>query len=282
MGKFDGVLIVSDYDNTLVYTEDALSRGGELPPVSQENVRAIHHFMDQGGTFCVATGRALPAFAPLASGVPMNGPTILFNGGAIYDFFRKEYLYTAFLPDQVREHMAQLLEALPGVAFEIYHDNNEMHAINPNELTRNHLHLTHSPTVTLNSIFDAPLPIMKLLFEEYQPKLGQIADYIRSQPWGGAYEIFFSSHYLLEVTAKGANKGGMVRRLVDILGADPQHLYCIGDHTNDIPMLQAARIPFAPANAIETVRQLEGIRILPDCRENTIAAMISELEKIYS
>jgi len=281
MGKFDGVLIVSDYDNTLIYSERALTHGTELPTVSRENTDAIRYFMEQGGTFCIATGRALPAFAPLASGVPMNGPTILFNGGAIYDFAKGEYLHTAFLPDQVREHMAQLLEVLPGVAFEIYHDNNDMHAINPNELTRNHLHLTHSPTVTLESIFDAPLPIMKLLFEEYQPKLGQIADYIKSQPWGHEYEVFFASNYLLEVTAKVGNKGGMVHRLVEMLGMDPQHLYCIGDHANDIPMLQAARIPFAPANAIEAVHRVEGIRILPDCREHTMAAMIAELDKLY-
>ena len=281
MGKFDGVLIVSDFDNTLICSEDALTSGTALPTVSRENADAIRYFMEQGGTFCVATGRALPSFAPLAPGVPMNGPTILFNGGAIYDFARQEYLCAAFLPDRVREHVAQLLETLPGVACEIYHDNNDIHTINPNELTRNHLHLTHSPTVILDSIFDAPLPIMKLLFDEHQPKLGQIADFIHSQPWGGEYEVFFACQYLLEVTAKGANKGRMVRRLADMLGTDPRHMYCIGDHANDIPMLQAAHIPFAPANAIEAVYQVEGIHILPDCREHAMAAMIAELDRLY-
>ena len=28
MGRFDGVLLASDFDNTLIYTEDALLRGG--------------------------------------------------------------------------------------------------------------------------------------------------------------------------------------------------------------------------------------------------------------
>ena len=32
MGKFDGVLLLSDFDNTLVYTEDVLVSGGDLPP----------------------------------------------------------------------------------------------------------------------------------------------------------------------------------------------------------------------------------------------------------
>ena len=34
MGKFDGMLLVSDYDNTLRYTEGALRGSGEVPPPS--------------------------------------------------------------------------------------------------------------------------------------------------------------------------------------------------------------------------------------------------------
>ena len=33
MGKFDGVLLASDFDNTLLYTEDALRTGGPVPPL---------------------------------------------------------------------------------------------------------------------------------------------------------------------------------------------------------------------------------------------------------
>lgn len=90
MGKFDGVLLLSDFDNTLVYTEDALLSGGRLPPLNSANREAIHYFMAEGGIFSVATGRALPSFAPIAPTLPMNGPTILFNGAALYDFARED------------------------------------------------------------------------------------------------------------------------------------------------------------------------------------------------
>ncbi len=75
----------------------------------------------------------------------MNGPTVLFNGAAIYDFAQQRYLYTAFLPESVRGHICRLLEDLPETALEIYHDDDSIHAINPNEITYHHLHLTHSP-----------------------------------------------------------------------------------------------------------------------------------------
>ena len=34
MGKFSGVLLTSDFDNTLIYTEDALRSGVPVPPLS--------------------------------------------------------------------------------------------------------------------------------------------------------------------------------------------------------------------------------------------------------
>ena len=48
MGRFDGVMILTDMDGTLL---DSQSR------LSPENRRAILRFIQQGGRFSVATGR---------------------------------------------------------------------------------------------------------------------------------------------------------------------------------------------------------------------------------
>ena len=56
------------------------------------------------------------------------------------------------------------------------------------------------------------------------------------------------------LTAKGANKGGMVRRLAQRLGISMDHVYCAGDEANDISMLTAGAMGFAPANCIQAVR----------------------------
>ena len=68
MGIFSGMLLVSDFDNTLVYTEEALRLCVDMPPMSPGNRAALHHFMDEGGIFAVATGRAKPAFEPGGAG----------------------------------------------------------------------------------------------------------------------------------------------------------------------------------------------------------------------
>ena len=100
MGKFDGVLLVSDFANTILNTELPRRTGCPIPPISQRNVEAIRYFMANGGRFAVATGRALPAFRMFAEQVPMNAPAVVCNGGALYDFKTERYLDTMELAEK--------------------------------------------------------------------------------------------------------------------------------------------------------------------------------------
>lgn len=281
MGKFTGLLLASDYDNTLTYTEEALRLCRPMPPVSKANQAAIRYFMAEGGIFSVATGRAKPAFEAVADGVPMNGPTVLFNGAAIYDFSTGKYLCEAFLPETARAHIAQTIRELPFAAVELYHDNNDIHALQPNDVTRRHLHVTHSPTVIVDSMEQVPSPISKALFSTEPAHQAALLDYLRGQGWYGNYEIVASSDSLVELTARGANKGGMVRRLAALLHIPQANVACVGDHANDISMLTWAGMAFAPANALPEVRALPCVRTLPDCREDAIAALIAVLDEKF-
>jgi Cof subfamily protein (haloacid dehalogenase superfamily) len=281
MSKFNGLLLVSDFDNTLVYTEEALQKCVDMPPVSEENRAAIEYFMANGGTFSVATGRAKPAFETVVDGIPMNGPTVLFNGAAIYDFSRREYLVTAFLPDDVRPRIEEVVTDLPQVAVELYHDDNTIHALNANDVTRRHMHITHAPTIEVGSMDQVPAPISKALFSTEEAHLPELLAYLKAQPWYNDYELVPSAVTLVELTAKGANKGGMVSRLAQLLGVRRENVLCVGDHANDVSMLTWAGEGYAPANAIPLVLDTPGVRRLPDCRENAIAALIRDLDRRF-
>lgn len=281
MGKFDGVLIASDYDNTLVYTKGAMHSGSALPSLSPASRQAIESFIAQGGLFAVCTGRALPPFAAICRDLPHNAPVILSNGAAIYDVKQGQYLFTNFLPDSARDCIAQVLATHPHIAAEVYHDDLEVHALQSNSITRHHLCMTGTHAVELSDASQLPLPICKVLFEaepDHMPAL--VADML-AQPWASQFEIVQSHPSLLELTAKHADKGTAVQRLASLLHIDMAHVYCVGDEANDLPMLRCSAIPFAPANAVDAVRQLPGIHMLPDCRNDAIVAMIAELEKIY-
>ena len=87
MGKFTGVLLCSDYDNTIVDTAAVMRGEIEEALPGEKTIRAVEYFMAEGGRFAVATGRALAAFIKQAKTIPMNAPAVLYNGAALYDFF---------------------------------------------------------------------------------------------------------------------------------------------------------------------------------------------------
>lgn len=186
MQKFDHVLLASDFDNTLVYTQSALDNGTDIPPMCPRNRKALDYFIQNGGLFAISTGRALPAFMDYAKDVPMSAPCVIANGAAIYDFRANEYLYTAFLGEAIYEHMAEVLARFPTLAFEVYHDDCRIHAMNPNRYIRNHEHLTRSPVQVVERFADIDLPIIKILFEEDFPVLDAVRTFILSRPWGAS------------------------------------------------------------------------------------------------
>ena len=281
MGKFTGVLLVSDFDNTLIHTEPALRTGEPIPPLSEKNRKALEYFMAEGGRFTIATGRALAAFMRYAGVVPMNTPGIVCNGAALYDFTQETYLETAMLEGEIRERGQAILDRFPAVAVEAYHIQNVIHAVHPNEITRNHEHLTKVAITELPSLLDAPLPLGKLLFEADHTTLEQVKAFLDEMGWSEDYELIFSMPTLLELTAKGARKGDMVRRLAKRLGISMEHVYCVGDESNDISMLAAAAEGFAPANCNEAVRE-NGATIVAHCNEDALAEVVAILDKQYT
>lgn len=280
MGKFSGVLLASDFDNTLIYTEASLRTGKPVPELSPQNREALEHFIREGGKFAVATGRALAAFQRYVELVPVNAPCVVCNGAAIYDFAQERYLEYALLDETALQRGQQVLDRFPEVAVEAYHIDNVIHAVHPNEITRQHEHLTKVAVTEAPSLLEVPLPLGKLLFEAEHDELKAVQAQLIQEGWNRDYELIFSSKTLLEMTAKGANKGGMVRRLAQLLDIPMEHVYCAGDEANDISMLQAAREGFAPANCIQEVRDC-GATVVSNAWEHAMADIIGILDKRY-
>ena len=248
--------------------------------MSARNREAVEYFIQNGGYFSISTGRALPAFARYAKDLPCNAPCVIANGAAIYDFNKDCYVETAFLDADIYDHVDALLARFPGLCFEIYHDDRRIHVLHPNDYTRNHEHLTRAKTEEVKDFREVDLPIIKLLFEEEKPLLEQVRDFIVSRDWGKRYELIFSSDHLLELTRRGATKGGMILKLAKLLGVARKDIYCIGDHNNDIPMLEVSEIGFAPENAIPEVKEW-GAHIVCHCKDGALADVVEILNKRY-
>lgn len=282
MGKFDRVLLASDFDNTLVYTQAAVEAGfTELPPVPARNREALDYFTQNGGRFLVSTGRALPAFAPYAAALPINAPCVIANGAGLYDFHAEQYLATAFIGEEVREHIASLLAYQPELSFESYHIDRRIHTMHPNRYILNHEHLTRMKATAVSSFDEVDTPLVKLAFMDERSRLDALINFIRAQDWAGCYELISSADYLFELTARGATKGQMLLRLASLLGIAREDIYCIGDHNNDLSMAEVSAVRFAPANAVDELKAMPGMHLVSHCADGAVADVVETLDKRY-
>ncbi len=280
MGIFDGVLFLSDFDNTILYTAAAMNKGEKCPEMPARNLAAIHRFMAEGGYFGVATGRAMAAFRQYVPIVPTNVPAVVNNGGGIYDYEKGEYVETMFLGESSRAHIAAVMEANPAVSLELFHPGTLLQVYNENRWNAQHSKLTGMGYEVVADLSPASveMPLSKALFLGEEEDLKKAAAFIEAQSWRGEYELIFSNDHLLELTARGANKGDMARRLQKRLGC--KMLVCAGDHMNDLTMLTRADRAFCPSNAVEEVKKYA--TEVCHCEDGAIADMIEILEKELS
>ena len=268
MGKFDGVLLATDFDDT--YFPDS----SVLPP---ENLRAVEYFKSQGGIFTVATGRAHRTFAPFLELAPANAPVVLSNGAQLYDFQKEEMVAETTLAPTIAADLEELAARIPQVGLEAYHGE-DIYIWNPNPWTRYHLNKAGTGAVEC-PISHMPLPWGKAILHQDHPILLEAQAYLLSR-WSDRYEAIFSNPHMLELTDKGSTKGGMVLRLARMLGIRRENLYCVGDNQNDIPMLAVSAIPFAPANCAREVKDW-GAVLLPRCEDGAVARLIEILDQKY-
>ena len=239
MGKFDGVLLVSDFDDTL-YGADR-----RIPP---RNLEALDYFVSRGGRFTIATGRAYRTFAPYVHLAPINAPVVLSNGSAIYDFQREEMLVQTLLDPRAPKDFAALMEAIPSLGLEAYHGE-DIYVYRPNAVTDAHMKKVGTDYEE-RAIPDMPSPWTKAIVQQEYDELLKARSWLEEH-CPGRYEAIFSNRYYLEITHRGCNKGGMVAQLLELLHIPQKKLYCVGDNQNDIPMLERVGHSFIVDNAEE-------------------------------
>ena len=267
MGKFDGLLLASDFDDTL------FDWNLRIPP---RNLEAIRWFVSQGGRFTVSTGRAHRTFFPYAGQIPINAPVVLSNGAALYDFQADRMLEQHQLPRSSARDLSSILEEFPSLSLEVYHGE-DIYVCNPNEITLSHLRKVGCD-YTECPVAEMPLPWVKALFHQEPELLRPVQKKILER--FSCYEAIFSNPRYLEITGKGCTKGGMVARLAERLDIAPDHIYCVGDNQNDIPMLALSAIPFAPANCAQEVKEW-GAKVLCHCNDGVIGDIVEILDKLY-
>lgn len=266
MGKFDGILICTDLDDTLLTSDKK---------VSHENSEAIEHFKSEGGYFTFATGRVPEGARLILDFIKPNAPVISFNGAAIYDFEKDKYLWKRPL-DRESIKVAELIDrTLPNCGIEVccaY--TNYFSKVNYH--TERHKILEKFPDNYVD-YHDVTDDWIKVIFMEDEDRLYEVRDVIAKSQWADKFEFVKTSPWYYEMLVRGSTKGSAVPQLANLLGLDPRRTIGMGDNENDMSLMTDTGIGIAVANAIEPIR-LAADYVTVDNNSHALAKVVSDLE----
>ena len=261
MGKFDGILLCSDFDQTM-------GIGGVVTP---DNCRAIEYFQQNGGLFTIISGRNPLFLKNHQEGFRVNAPLVGYNGARILDQNTGELLHSGGRQDMLALDIAeQLWDTEPTVRRVVMHDRTT------NSLTC-HREEREGTVRTIKELRDAcEMPLYNVLCCAQTPEETEALLYKLRRIAPPCFEIARSWAMGIEIICMEDRKGPAALRLKKMLGA--RLLVTAGDFENDISMLEMGDISYAVENALPHVKTAAK-RQTVHYEQSAIAAIVAELER---
>lgn len=268
MNRFNKILLLSDMDGTL------LNSNGEI---SIENQNAINYFIENGGIFGVATGRGHRNSLLFLKEIEVNGPCIIYNGCAIYDFKDHKFLKLLELKKtRLKSFIKLCMKEFPRVAIQIY-DKDMCYLVSQESMVDLEFMRTHQPckVCELEEILD--IPWIKILFCGSMDELGALNRRMIENKLEDDIGWVFTSEIYLEYLPYGVNKGSALRDIRGLMDSDLK-IYAIGDYNNDVEMILAADVGIATGNALELLKSIADMVTVSN-DESAIAHVIYNIIK---
>ncbi len=269
MGKFDGRLLISDMDGTILNHEKKPLK------ISDENREAILYFQSEGGLFTFGTGRIPCSARPFMEGFSVNAPIVTFNGAAVYDMEKDEYLWTMPLPDTAMEAVRYVDAHFPNSGIEIYRAERAYHC-KQNMRTVEQFRDEQIPPIEAKPE-EVPLPWMKVLFAQECEETVLLRSAMEKNRFFEEYTLTQSGPLYYEILNKKANKGVALLKLCALLGISPRDVIAVGDGLNDKEMLACAGVGIAPQGSVPEALAAAD-KICVPCRDHVLFDIVYHLE----
>lgn len=262
---FNGYLLVSDMDGTL------LNSKGEL---SQENIRAIDYFVDNGGVFTLATGRMLASAGRFVPNLKIGLPVILYNGSKVYDYSNKKLLHENYLEEKRKEIVKKLQQEKPNLGIEVFSEEK-------NYIIQKCKYTDRLANSVCETIYDIPDELWKQKWtkilmigeeeevDELEENFHLICDNV---------EVLRSGDKFLEIVPEYTSKGSALKKLIEDFDIDPSKVIAVGDSMNDREMLKTAKFGFCTENGIKRLVEEAKFKA-PKNDDNAVEYVVRWLEE---
>ena len=257
-------LLIADYDGTLANSNHEISK---------ENLNAINDFISRGGIFAVCTGRATDSIKKILDRVNYKGLLASFNGAVLTDLNTGEELFKKGLDKQT--------------AIKFFNYAVEKGLYSHFYLNKGYLYFKHTDyTNVYEKVTGVKGRLAKDIIgyiettSEITPKILSFDD---KEKLDVCYpdlvdllpecDVVRSTDNMLDVNLKGVDKGGACELIANAFGLTSKDCIAAGDAGNDIPMLKAAGLSFAMANAEDSAKAFAN-KIAPSNDEDGIKYII--------
>ncbi len=267
MKKFEGILICTDLDGTLL---------NDNKHVSKENLDAIEYFKSEGGYFTFVTGRMPYSTQSIYSVIEPNCPFGCINGGGIYDHKKEEYTYTLEISPSVLTLVEYIDKEMPDIGIQV-NTFEKIYFCRDSKANEYFRKVTGMPNIKKH-YYDVKEPIAKVLFADvHDENIKKVEALLKKHPMAESFDFIRSEKILFEILPKGSGKGNVLFRLSEQLGIDTKRTVAVGDYHNDISMIKAAGVGIAVANAQPEVKAAADL-ITVSNTEHAIAKIINDIE----
>ena len=256
---------VSDFDGTIFNSRKE---------VSKETVQTINQFIDNGGTFCVCTGRMTGSIINALKRFEIDrGYVITYNGAEICNIATGEKLFKGHIDN---ENAVKILQYAELNGFEVL--------VYPND------------QIVVERITQSNAKYMKMSSSTALVVAQKVSDYIRINKYitgkslfltqndsiakkiiedlpdiiGDDFNIIRSNPQHVDIMKKGISKGETIKRFATMFNLDMDRLICFGDEMNDESMIKIAALGAVPENGRAELKKVADI-IVDACDDDGVA-----------
>ncbi len=273
MGLFDGCLLACDIDGTLI-------SNGVLPP---KNIEKIRFFLNEGGRFCLSSGRSAEGIMPIVRRLGDISASIVQNGAVIYDSTAKKVLKQNFLEEADKCFVKNISENYKSVGIKV-HIGDVSFTMNRNSEVDDHeTYEELKPIdVTYNDIKDIKW-CKAILFppdsDTYEKVVASTPEKHNSRFVRTNAFVYGRMRHYFEQLPSGVSKASALMDLKEIYNIKDGGLFAIGDYYNDLEMICAADIGAATAESPDDIKE-KARYITCSCEDGAVADFIDYLTKI--
>ncbi len=276
MGLFDGCLLASDIDGTLI-------ESGFIHP---DNIKKIDYFTKEGGYFVISTGRGKNAFSEVLSKIGSISHAVSCNGCIAHNTKTSEILYNKLLEKEDYRVAELLYESNMNIGIEV-HCGDNVYTIRRTEaidIHQNYEKFT-SPDTCFEDICGKNWNKVIFTFDS-KPEKENAKEIISKQKNSCVFidtcaEIEGKMYYYYEQLPKGVSKYSALEALCQKLDIKKGGFFAIGDFYNDLEMIKKADIGATLEDTPQDIKR-EADYITVPCRDGAVADFIDYLTRKFS